>query len=455
MNPEHGALEPPPSLKFSRKTDSFCYTLRCCVIHITEDEDDVGNLVTQVRGIDGQTTLINDYLIFNVDNESSAFGLSAHSYAIAYYSLEGMQLSPEHDENLQAQARLPSTFPFAGPLFLKDTFVVKEAGTQLHDMEELEKVMIDIKRLKEAPLVAFDAEYVVPRWGNPRPEAYTMEYASQMRRSHFLLARVSLLLSTKDTDERLLLDDYIATDEDIADYVSLYSGIHEGDLCADESPYKLTTAKAVYLKMRALVDAGVKFVGHGLQQDFRVCNIQVPPSQIIDTLDLFTNETGKKMALKHLATHFLGESVQEGEHDSIEDARTALRLYRKYQELTASGEFEDAINSVASGRGLPTHLVKGSQPRQSLASGSASPARTVSGTPTPVSLVHNTATPPSMIQKAAAAVAGGGGGTPGPKSPPPPSAFPAKPSAFGAPVVRSAGASATPSTTPSPGTLKQ
>ena len=452
MNPEHGTLEPPPSLKFSRKTDSFSYTLRCCVIHITDDEDDVGNLVTQIRGIDGITTLINDYLIFNIDNETSAFGLSAHSYAIAYYSQEGMALSPEYDETVEH--KVPNTISFSSPLFIKDSLLVKDAGSQPRDLEELQGNLNDIAKRhvnNNAPLVAFDAEYVVPRWGNPRPEAYTMEYAAQQRRSHFLLARVSLLLSTHESDERLLLDDYVATDEEIADYVSLYSGIHEGDLSVETSSYMLTTAKAVYLKMRALVDAGVMFVGHGLQQDFRVCNIQVPPSQIIDTLDLFTNDTGKKMALKVLATHFLGESVQEGEHDSIEDARTALRLYRKYQELTASGEFEEAINSVISGRGLPSHLVKGSQARAPLSSvGDTSPARTVSGTPTPASLQqprrqeNDVITPPTMTT---AATNNNNPDSPAPK----PSAFPTRPSAFGAAIMKSAAASGT----PSPSTLTQ
>ena len=36
-------------------------------------------------------------------------------------------------------------------------------------------------------------------------------------------------------------------------------------------------------------------------------------------------------------------------HDSIEDARTALRLYRRYQELKAKGDdfFNDSLQVIA------------------------------------------------------------------------------------------------------------
>uniref|UniRef100_A0A0A9WRG7 PAB-dependent poly(A)-specific ribonuclease subunit 2 n=1 Tax=Lygus hesperus TaxID=30085 RepID=A0A0A9WRG7_LYGHE len=98
------------------------------------------------------------------------------------------------------------------------------------------------------------------------------------------LARVSCILSSEDGDERTILDDYVHTPEHVEDYVTQYSGIHPGDLDPTTSTRNLTTLKATYLKLRALVDAGVIFVGHGLSQDFRVCNIAVPRKQIIDTL---------------------------------------------------------------------------------------------------------------------------------------------------------------------------
>lgn len=163
----------------------------------------------------------------------------------------------------------------------------------------------------------------------------------------FALARTSVLRGSGLDEGVPFIDDYVHIREPIVNYLTAYSGIVEGDLDPQRTTRNLVSLKLAYKKMWILLNMGAKFLGHGLKQDFRVINIHVPKSQIIDTSDLFfVAQRKRKLSLQFLAWCLLKEDIQQETHDSIEDARTALKLYRKYQEYVDAGILDAMLADI-------------------------------------------------------------------------------------------------------------
>jgi PAB-dependent poly(A)-specific ribonuclease subunit 2 len=143
------------------------------------------------------------------------------------------------------------------------------------------------------------------------------------------------------------IDDYIAVSEPVVDHLTAWSGISPGDLNRETSPHALVSLKHAYKKLWLLLNLGCVFVGHSLANDFRTINMHVPRNQVVDTSNLFfLPEYKRKLNLKFLAWCVLKESIQQDTHDSIEDATTALKLWRKYEEFVDAGVLEQMLNDI-------------------------------------------------------------------------------------------------------------
>jgi PAB-dependent poly(A)-specific ribonuclease subunit 2 len=201
----------------------------------------------------------------------------------------------------------------------------------------------------ETTHVAIDAEFV--RLLREEIDVGADGSRSMTRPARSALARVSVLRGAGEDQELPFIDDYIAIDEPIDDYLTRYSGLHAGDLTTGHSRFHLVCLKEVYKKLWVLLNLGAIFIGHGLSSDFRIINIHVPESQVIDTQDLFSlgSRGRRKLSLRFLAWTVLGEDIQQSAdagHDSIEDARTALKLWRKYLEFQHAGILETIMDEI-------------------------------------------------------------------------------------------------------------
>ncbi|KXJ89786.1 ubiquitin carboxyl-terminal hydrolase-domain-containing protein [Microdochium bolleyi] len=221
------------------------------------------------------------------------------------------------------------------------------------DREPTEKTYRTLNRNTEAvgpkTIVAIDTEFV--QVSQPEIEINSDGERNIIRPITHALARTSILRGWSGDSEGVpFIDDYITMKEKVVDYLTSYSGITAEDLdpeIAHQRGHNLVPLKIAYKKIWILLNLGCTFLGHGLKQDFRVINIHVPKSQVIDTSDIFyIKERFRKLSLQFLAHTLLHEDIQQLTHDSIEDARTALLLYKKYLEFTHAGILDARLAEV-------------------------------------------------------------------------------------------------------------
>jgi hypothetical protein len=68
---------------------------------------------------------------------------------------------------------------------------------------------------------------------------------------------------------------------------------------------------------------------------------------VIDTVDLyFLKARQRRLSLKFLSWFVLDESIQIDTHDSIEDARSTLMLYKAYQGFEEQNIFDQKLEEL-------------------------------------------------------------------------------------------------------------
>ncbi|XP_040281530.1 PAN2-PAN3 deadenylation complex catalytic subunit PAN2 isoform X1 [Bufo bufo] len=317
------------------------YDLMATVVHILDPRTG-GSLVAHIKvgetyhqrkeGVTHQQWyLFNDFLIEPVDKcESVQFDMNWKVPAILFYTKRS--LNPKYNLAIK------------NPI---ETSVLLAEASLARKQRKCHATFIPLL-LNEMPqageLVGLDAEFVT--LNQEEAELRSDGTKSTIKPSQMSVARITCVRGQGPNEGVPFIDDYISTQEQVVDYLTQYSGIKPGDLDAKISSKHLTTLKSTYLKLRFLIDVGVKFVGHGLQKDFRVINLMVPKDQVIDTVYLFHIPRKRMISLRYLAWYFLDLKIQGETHDSIEDARTALQLYRKYLELSCNGKEPDNFRKV-------------------------------------------------------------------------------------------------------------
>ncbi|KAI9540487.1 poly(A)-specific ribonuclease [Dissostichus eleginoides] len=236
------------------------YDLVVTVPHIL-DARTGGNLVAHIKvgetyhvrkeGVTHQQWyLFNDFLIEPIDKlEAAQFDVSWKVPGLLYYAKRNHH--PKYDLRIKN--------PIDASVLLTEASLARKQRKSHATF-----IPLMVSEMPQAgELVGLDAEFVT--LNQEEAELRSDGTKSTIKPSQMSVARITCVRGQGANEGVPFIDDYISTQEQVVDYLTQYSGIKPGDLDAKISSKHLTTLKSTYLKLRFLIDTGVRFVGHGLQ----------------------------------------------------------------------------------------------------------------------------------------------------------------------------------------------
>jgi RNA exonuclease 4 len=140
-----------------------------------------------------------------------------------------------------------------------------------------------------------------------------------------MLARVSIV----DFEGRVLYDAYVKPREKVIDYRTAITGITKETLSRRGEAFKVVRARVLEILNGKVV------VGHAIHHDFEALHIERPTESLVRDTCLFPRlrppNRKQTPSLRLLAEYWLDKVVQTGSHSSVEDARTAMTLYKRFR----------------------------------------------------------------------------------------------------------------------------
>ncbi|KAK4665844.1 poly(A)-specific ribonuclease [Podospora pseudopauciseta] len=321
------------------------YSLMGMVVNIEHPPPQKPHLVAMVNVAHSEPTapaeskwhLFNDFSVRRVSSaEALTFNAAWKLPSVLMYQIK----QANNKSNMEWRTRLDTSILYKdlGP---------PPPQQQQHSDEKKTYRLLDEATERPGPgtIVGLDTEYVSLK--DQEIQINSNGEKEMLRPMWLALGRVSVIRARGEREGEAFIDDWITIREPVHDYLTQYSGITAGDLDSRTSKHTLVTLKTAYRKIWTLLNLGVTFLGHGLRQDFRVMNIHVPRAQVIDTAVIYHLSAWRRvLSLSVLSRVVLKQKIQQGQHDSVEDAQAALRLYKKYQEYVDAGLWEREIEQI-------------------------------------------------------------------------------------------------------------